>query len=285
MFRSVLMKKKIKKIARRFAKKRKVARNPLQEKVDEKRREIEKKMRIPKILFSVLFAALFIVLTKTKMFPVLGTEFEFSMGVMFGPALGGLLGVRLGVGAILLSQIIGTAIGLYKIKNMLSLLVFFPILIGSIYFARSFKGDKKLVLIPAACIFLFILHPIGREVWFYSMFWLIPMAVIRFKDRIDSVLGHPIARTYSYSLGTAFVDHSVGSVVYLWFLSIPAQFWIAAIPITMLERLLIALGITFSFHAVKAAMKALQEVAVAVANPNKHKESEAEHEAIPVPAR
>jgi len=156
--------------------------------------------------------------------------------------------------------------------------VFFPILIGSVYFGRSFRGDKKMIGIPLICILLFILHPIGFSVWYYSLFWLIPIVIIKYKEKIDSLLKHTIAKTYAYSLGTAFVDHSVGSVVYLWFLGIPAQFWVAAIPITMLERLLIALGITFSFHAVKAAMKAMQDVAVAVANAGKEHQKEAERE-------
>jgi len=282
------MKRKIKRISNKLFRKKEAAgpKSPLQEKVEQKRKEIEKKMRIPKIMFAVLFAALFIVLTKTKMFPILGTEFNFSFGVMFGPALGGLLGMPLGIFTIVLSQVIGALIGLYTIKDTLSLLVFFPILIGSVYFARSFRGDKRLVVIPLICMAGFLLHPIGREVWFYSLFWIIPMAVIVFKDRIDSRLKHPIARTYSYSLGTAFVDHAVGSVVYLWFLNIPAQFWIAAIPLTLIERLLIALGITFSFHAVKAGMKALQDAAVAVAHANPHAEKEAQKEKpIGVPVR
>lgn len=279
------MRDKAKRISGKLFKRKAAPGNPIHDKVERRKREIERKMRIPKVLFSLLFATLFIVLTKTKMFPVLGTEFNFSMGVMFGPALGGLLGVNLGVATILLSQLIGSAIGLYQIKNTLSLLVFAPILMGSIYFSRSFRGDRKLVAIPALCMVLFLLHPIGREVWYYSLFWLVPIVIMRYKDRIDGVLRHPIARTYSYSIGTAFVDHSVGSVVYLWFLSIPAQFWIASIPLVIMERLIIALGITFSFHSVKAAMKALQEVAVAIANARR--ESSREPGAgimIPVPS-
>jgi hypothetical protein len=279
------LKRKIRKLLKPRGRKERHSASPLHAKVDEKRAEVERKLRIPKVMFSVLFAALFIILTKTKMFPVLGTDFNFSLGVMFGPALGGLLGLKLGVGTIILSQAIGTLIGLYKIKDMLSLLVFFPILLGSVYFARSFRGDMRLVAVPAACMALFLLHPIGREVWFYSLFWLVPIAIVRFRDRIDGALRHPVARTYSYSLGTAFVDHSVGSVVYLWFLSIPAQFWVAAIPITLVERLLIALGITFSYHAVKAGMKALQEAAMAVAHAGRQPHAEAEKEAVPVPAR
>jgi hypothetical protein len=150
------MGRKIKKLSGKFVKKKEAAKSPLHEKAEQKRREIEKKLRIPKIMFTILFAALFIVLTKTKMFPILGTDFNFSMGVMFGPALGGLLGVNLGVATILLSQIIGTAIGMYKIKDTLSLLVFFPILIGSVYFGRSFRGDKKMIGIPLICILLWV---------------------------------------------------------------------------------------------------------------------------------
>jgi len=258
-------------------------RNPVREKIERRQQEIDRKLRIPKILFSILFAALFIVLSKTKMFPILGTHFHFSMGVMFGPALGGLLGMNLGLATIILSQAVGTAIGLYTIKDTLSLLVFFPIMFGSIYFARSFRGDKKIAAIPLLMMAAFIAHPVGRQVWFYSLYWLIPVAVIQFKDRIDAVLRHPVARTYSYSLGTAFVDHSVGSVIYLWFLNIPAAMWIAAIPLTLFERLLIALGITISFHAVKAAMNALQDVAVAVANA--HAEPQRARRPVPVPAR
>ncbi len=256
--------------------------NPVHEKIEARKRELEKKMRIPKIMFAVLFAALFIVLSQTKMFPILGTDFNFSLAVMFGPALGGLLGMGLGAATIILSQLIGIAIGMYSMDSIINIAVFFPILFGSLYFARSFKGDKRFMLIPIAMMVAFIAHPIGRQVWYYSLFWLIPVAVMQFKRQIDSLLKHPIAQTYSYSLGTAFVDHSVGSVMYLWAFSIPAEMWIAAIPITLFERLLIALGITFSFHAVKAGMKALQDAAMAVAHAEPQKEPH--KEPVPVPA-
>jgi len=279
------MKRKIKKLGKKILSRKlteETSLHPLRQKVDRKRKEIERKLRIPKIMFAVLFAALFIVLSKTKMLPIIGTDMNFSLGVMFGPALGALLGVPLGIFAILLSQAAGTAIGLYAVEDTLSLLVFFPILIGSVYFARAFRGDRKMIVIPVVCFAAFLLHPIGREVWFYSLFWLIPIVVIAFKEKIDAVLKKSVARTYAYSLGTAFTDHSVGSVVYLWFLNIPAQFWVMAIPMTLIERLIIALGITFSFHGVKAGIKALQDAAVAIAHASP--EAEKNKHAIPVPA-
>ncbi|MBN1896623.1 MAG: hypothetical protein JW789_02740 [Candidatus Aenigmarchaeota archaeon] len=257
--------------------------NHVHEKIEVRKKELEKKMRIPKIMFAVLFAALFIVLSQTKMFPIMGTEFNFSLAVMFGPALGGLLGMGLGAATIVLSQVIGVAIGMYSADSLISIAVFFPILFGSLYFARSFRGDRRLMIIPIAMMIAFMAHPIGQQVWFYSLFWVIPLVVIQFKKQIDSLLKHPIAQTYSYSLGTAFVDHSVGSVMYLWAFAIPAEMWIAAIPVTLFERLLIALGITFSFHAVKAGMKALQDVAMAVAHAEPQKETQ--KEPVPVHAK
>ena len=58
--------------------------------------------------------------------------------------------------------------------------------------------------------------------------------------------------------------------------------WTAAIPLTLFERLLIALGITFSFHGVKVAMKAMQDVAMAMAHAQPQKETQ--KETVPVPA-
>jgi len=239
---------------------------------------LRKKLIIPKIFFSVLFSALFIVLTKVKLTPIFGTETKFSASVMFGPVLSGLLGIKLGTLTIIASHVVGVIIGLYKIKSIMNLFVFTPILVGGIYFARMFRGDIRLVLIPTICIVLFLLHPIGREVWFYSLFWFIPIVITKFKSIIDRILKHHIAQVYSYSFGTAFVDHSVGSIIYLYFMNIPAQFWIAAIPFTFVERAVIAAGITFSYLFVKTSIKIMQDVAVAVALTAIQREKEWERE-------
>jgi hypothetical protein len=244
--------------------------------MESRRKSLEKKLLVPKIFFVVLFAAVFLVASKTKMFPIFGTDLNFSIGAMFGPTLGALLGINLGIASILLADAIGFLIGMYTFQGLASLFTFAPAVIASVYFARSFKSDIKTVIIPLASMVLFWAHPIGREVWYYALFWSVPALTVIFKKQIDSALKHPVAKIYAQSLGAAFTDHAIGSVVYMYLLNIPAQFWIAAIPMTVVERLIIALGIDFSYLGVKKAMKALQDAMVLVANQvpvsNAHKE-------------
>ena len=200
-----------------------------------------------KISISPIFSFLFLVLTKIKFAPILGTKMKFSLGVFFGPTLAKIFGISYGTGIIIFAQLIGLLFGVYKIKATKDFFTFFPIIFAGIYFAKIFKGEKKLVFIPLICILLFILHPIGSKVWFYSLFWLIPIFITVFKENLDRILRIPVFKIYGYSLGSAFVDHGVGSVIYLYLLRIPANFWIEAIPHTILERLLIAGGISFFY--------------------------------------
>jgi hypothetical protein len=227
--------------------------------------KIRKKLIVPKIFFTILFAALFIVLTKVKLTPIFGTESKFSASVLFGPVISRFLGIGWGSGAIIFSHLFGIAVGIYKIKDITSWFTFTPIIFAGIYFAKMFKGDTKLVIIPLSCIILFLLHPIGREVWYYSFFWTIPIVVAKFKTRIDKLVKNHLAQVYAYSLGSAFTDHSIGSVVYLYFMNIPANLWIAAIPFTLVERAIIAAGITFSYFAVKVSISILQQIMIAKA--------------------
>lgn len=224
-----------------------------------------KQLLIPKIFFMILFACLFIILSKAKLTPIFGTDTNFSASVFFGPIIARLIGIPFGIGAIFLAHIVGWALKLYTIKSALSLLVFMPILWGGIYFTRMFKGDKRLVLLPIVCMIAFILHPIGRTVWYYSLFWLIPIFITKFKKPIDKLLKREVLKIYSYSLGTAFVDHSVGSVIYLYFMKIPAKFWIMAMPFTIVERLIIAGGITFTYLAMRKPLEIMQKAFIAKA--------------------
>jgi len=235
-----------------------------------------KKLVIPKIFFTVLFAALFIVLTKVKLTPIFGTDTKFSASVMFGPVISKFLGIGWGSSAIVLSQLFGVVVGIYKIKSITSLLTFAPIIAAGIYFGKMFKGDVKLILIPLSCIFLFLLNPIGREVWYYSLFWTIPIFIAKFKPNLDKLLKNHIAQVYTYSLGSALTDHSTGSIIYLYFMNIPAESWITAIPFTLVERIIIAAGITFSYFAVKISISILQQAMVAMALGKPQKEAKKE---------
>lgn len=216
--------------------------------------------KIIKILLSLISSVLFFLFTKIKISPILGTKSKFSLSVFFGPTISKIFGIEFGTGIILFTHFFGTLFGLYKIKATKDLFTFFPIIFAGLYFAKIFKGEKKLIFIPLTCIILFIFHPIGKTVWFYSAFWLIPILISLFKEKLDKVLKIPIFQVFGYSLGSAFVDHAIGSVIFLYFLKIPSKFWIEAIPFTIIERILIAAGIEFCYFAEKLILKILEKI-------------------------
>ena len=216
--------------------------------------------KILKVLFTIFSSLLFLLLTRIKFGPILGTEMKFSLVAFFGPTLAKILGIKFGTSIIILTHLIGLALGVYQIKAVKDLFTFFPIIFGGFYFSKIFRGEKKLLIIPSVCILLFVFHPIGRTVWFYSGFWLIPIIITLLKAKIDKILKIPALQIYGYSLGTAFVDHAVGSTIYLYLLKIPSHFWIEAIPLTILERLLIAGGISFCYFFELVLIRALGKI-------------------------
>jgi len=216
--------------------------------------------KIFKFFSTILSSILFLVLTKIKFGPILGTQMKFSLSVFFGPTLAKIFGVGYGTGTIILTHIIGLLIGSYKIKAVKDFFTFFPIIFAGFYFSRIFKGEKKLIFIPLVCILLFIINPIGKTVWFYSGFWLIPIFVSLFKNKLDKIFKLPIFQIYGYSLGTAFIDHAIGSIIYLYLLKIPSHFWIEAIPMTIIERLMIAAGIEFFYFVELVIIKVFGKI-------------------------
>jgi len=226
--------------------------------------------KIFRIIFTIISAVLFLYLTKVKFGPILGTNMKFSLSVFFGPTLAKIFGVTYGTSTIILTHILGLAAGyfwpggkyIFKIKAFKDYLTFLPIIFAGIYFAKAFKGNKKLIFIPLICILLFVINPIGRTVWFYSCFWLIPIIISLFKEKLDRILKFPIFKIFGYSLGSVFVDHAIGSVVYLYLLKIPGEFWKAAIPMTIVERLMIAAGIELFYFAELVIIKAFGKVSI-----------------------
>ncbi|MFH0987640.1 MAG: hypothetical protein V1841_01970 [Patescibacteria group bacterium] len=202
-------------------------------------------------LTKVLLAIIFIALTKINFSIILGTEMRFSASAMFGPTISNFLGDVWGSVVIILSYLVGVIIGIYKVESFISWLTFLPIIIAGLYFSRVFKKDRKIILFPVLAVILFLSHPIGREVWYYSLFWFIPVLVAAFRPMLDKFLKKEIFKVYAFSLGATLVDHSVGSIIYLYSMQIPAKFWIAAIPFTLVERTMIAGGITLSYFAIK----------------------------------
>ncbi|MFH1254960.1 MAG: hypothetical protein V1667_00565 [bacterium] len=118
---------------------------------------------------------------------------------------------------------------------------FFPALFAVVYFSSK---SKTILFVPAVAIIAFNFHPIGRTVWFYSAYWLIPIACYFLRNRFI------LAR----SLGATFTAHAVGSTLWLYVFNLPAAVWISLIPIVAMERSLFAVGITVAYLLMNNAL-------------------------------
>tara|TARA_Y100000031_G_scaffold114388_1_gene126467 strand:- start:504 stop:965 length:462 start_codon:yes stop_codon:yes gene_type:complete len=109
--------------------------------------------------------------------------------------------------------------------------------------AVYYFGTKKKawgVIIPLLCMFLFIIHPIGNQVWFFSLYWLIPV--------LGKILPKKIpGKLFFRSFGATFTAHAVGSVLWIYTVPMPAEAWLGLIPIVAYERFLFGVGIAGSF--------------------------------------
>ena len=107
-------------------------------------------------------------------------------------------------------------------------------LFAVLYFSRK---EKINLIVPALAIVAFIAHPIGRTVWYFSLFWLIPIAAHFFRGQF----------LFARALGATFTAHAVGGALWIWVFALPAPVWNSLIPVVIAERLLFALGISGSF--------------------------------------
>ncbi len=186
-----------------------------------------------KVLFFLAFAAAGFAALQVPFTQLAGSGAKFTVFDAFGPVAGGFLGGAWGAAAVLLM----------KAANLLAhrapvdtgtIIDLFPMIFAAIYFS----GKKRLnVIVPALCIIVFVTSPIGRLVWFYALFWLIPIACYFLQDRFI------LAR----SLGATFTAHAVGGALWVYLVPLPPAVWVGLIPIVALERLTFAAGIAATY--------------------------------------
>lgn len=186
------------------------------------------------LLFIAVFAIFGFIALQIPVTQVMGSKVKFTVYDAFAPVAGSFIGSLPGVIAVFLMQFFNFLVHGARIEDAGTIIRFFPTLFAALYFAK--KGKFNLI-IPALAIAAFIAHPIGRTVWHYSLFWLIPMIAYFFRDRF----------LFARALGSTFTAHAVGSVSWLWVFSLPAPVWNSLVPVVVAERLLFALGISGSF--------------------------------------
>jgi len=218
-------------------------------------KNIKNRKLLAKGIITWVFAILNALMLKLKIIPIIGTNNFFPAANGFGPSIGGIIGSKFGPIAIILSVLLKSN---FKIQGGALLVLLrrlgLPMALASFYFGMINSNKKTrflATLIPIMAIFAFFIHPIGREVWYFSLFWLIPIIVVFLPQKL---------KIPSMALGATFVDHAVGSVLYLYTMNIPAEAWISAIPQVMRERLSFGIGILLSYFILKTLLIQLDKL-------------------------
>lgn len=186
------------------------------------------------LLALAVFAALGFLALQVPLFHLVGSKARFTLYDLVGPMAGGFLGTWLGVLAVFVMQAANFLVHGAKVLDAGTVIRFLPMLFGAAYFARK---SRWILVVPVLAIASFVINPVGRTAWVYSMFWLIPIMCHFFRDK--SLLAR--------SLGATYTAHAVGGALWVWAFHLPRAVWIGLIPITIMERLIMTAGIALSF--------------------------------------
>lgn len=128
------------------------------------------------------------------------------------------------------------------------------------------------LLLPLACMALFIMHPVGAQAFIYSFYWLIPVvlyfvpssapsfassygghgkASVSAKATTDTTAGRPYQSLFLTALGSTFIAHAVGSVIWCYTVPMTPAMWLGLIPVVALERTLFALGMVVAYKVIE----------------------------------
>jgi hypothetical protein len=193
-----------------------------------------------RMLFIAIFMILVLLGKNINFSPLVGSDNQFfTLFQFFGPIAGGFLGAIFGAIAVLFAELIDFFI-IGKEASLLNILRLAPMIFAAYYFGTKKKNWG--VAIPLIAIFAFIFHPIGREVWFFTLFWTIPIIGKLLPNRLsDNIL--------IKSFGATFTAHAIGGALWIWTVPMTAAQWTALIPIVIVERFLFGAGIALSYVA------------------------------------
>jgi len=210
------------------------------------------------------YAAIFKVSGFVKMSFLVGSQMIWFSGVNSILPLSGAFGGVLGAGLVfLMRQLIH--IICFKTLSLSFLALCVPGFCASLYWAQPSPRLRRTsspieslfahvlhLLLPIACMFLFIAHPIGGQAFIYSFYWLIPVVLYFIPHR----------SLFLTALGSTFIAHAVGSVIWCYTVPMTAAMWLGLMPIVALERILFALGMVVAHHMISFIFKMIDDIAL-----------------------
>lgn len=200
-------------------------------------------MTTKKIMFFTVFVLLGFLALQVKISHLAGSKATFTLFDSFAPIAGAFIGNTLGaVGVVAMQGLNFLWHGSNEVDLGFLIRLITPIF-AVLYFGRKSNVN---IIVPLLAIIAFNLHPIGRSVWFYSIFWLIPIICYFYQEK----------SLVAKSIGSTFIAHAVGGALWIWAFNLPAQVWIGLIPVVIIERILFAFGIAISYLLMKKLLDA-----------------------------
>lgn len=201
------------------------------------------------LLFFFSFVAVGFLLLQVPLTRLAGSKATFTLFDAFGPTAGGFLGGPAGALGVFLMQFFNFLAHGAHVQDAGTLIRFMPMMFAALYFGRRTRLN---LIVPAIAMLAFVAHPVGRSVWFFSLFWLIPIFCSFFQER--SLLAR--------SIGATFMAHAVGGALWIYFVPVPAAVWVSLIPIVIAERFVFAAGIALTYLVFNNAFHVLNKKAV-----------------------
>ena len=212
--------------------------------------KLDKLFTKKRIIFLSIFAAMVFAGGKINFSALVGAENQFfTMFQFFGPIAGSFLGPIFGSFSVLIAEIADYFVS-GKAFSLINIIRLTPMLFAAYYFGTKRKSIS--VIVPLLAIAAFVLHPVGRTVWFFSLYWTIPIIVKMLPNRYSQ-------NVLLKSLGATFTAHSVGGAAWIWAIPMTAGQWIALIPVVAYERILFAAGIAGSYVIVNTVLDKMTE--------------------------
>jgi len=187
-----------------------------------------------KIISFLVFSCLGLILLQIPFTDIIGSNQKYSFFDFIAPAIGAFLTSIWGAISVITIKIIN-ALATGQTFDTTTIIRLFPLALAALYFGTK-KFKILVAILPLICLVLFVLHPEGRQAWYYSLYWLIPIASVFAKRSL--VLN---------SLGATFTAHALGSVAFLYAFNLPAEVWTALIPVVFLERMMFTGGTVVSY--------------------------------------
>lgn len=193
-------------------------------------------IRINRFLQIVSSTILLQMLSLFKVNAIVGSKCAFLSGFgLAAPLIGVFGGLRLSAYVLVIRSLFKI---MFAISPVNPLLYHIPTFFASAYWTVS--GPLIRLCIPALCMILFNLHPVGASAALYSCYWFIPLITSFFAER----------SVFAKALGSTFTAHAVGSVLWLYWVPMSADMFIALLPVVIIERLFFASGMTLLFYAI-----------------------------------